>query len=155
MLDSFLRRTVAVMLFLVLGVAGVEARPRREGRGWLRSLDWKFAGVVLAQFAMANLDAHTSAQCIQRFPSCHEQNALLGSRPSTARIYTQLNLYIAGLAVAELYLKDSQRKAKGTKFLWLAGPALSVPYNVISTVSNNHLYNKFAALCRASGKLVC
>lgn len=118
-------------------------------------MDWKFAGAVLTQYAMANLDAHTSLRCFHRFSSCHERNPLLGSHPSSARMYTQLNLYVTGLALTELYLKDSRRREKGSTLVWLTGPAVSLPYNLISSVGNIRLYDKYAAQCRASGKLVC
>jgi hypothetical protein len=151
----WLWRAAPVALCLLLCAAGAEARPRWASRGWLRSVDWKFAGAVLTQYAMANLDARTSLRCFQRFPSCHERNPLLGSHPSSARMYTQLNLYVTGLAVTELYLKDSHRRERGATLVWLTGPAVSLSYNLISSVGNIRLYSKYAAQCRASGKLVC
>ena len=134
--------------------AGVETRPRWASRGWLRSVNWKYTGVVLTQFAMANLDARTSLRCFHRFWSCHEANPLLGGHPSPARIYSQLNLQIAGLAVMELYLKDSARRKKSTGLAWLVGPAVSLSINATTTVGNLRQYNKYAAQCRANAKLV-
>lgn len=151
----FRRRVALAVLCLPICLGNAEARPRWARRGVLRSVDWKYTGAVLAQFAMANLEAHSTVRCLDSFTACHEGSHWLGERPSATHVYAQLNIFTGAVAVMELYLKDPGPGRKGSDTAWLLGPALTLPLSVYGTVHNFHLYDKFAAQCRASGKLTC
>jgi hypothetical protein len=134
-----------LMLFVMSSVA--EARPKN---GWLRALDWKYLGVESAKFLLANLDAHTGARCISRFPTCAE-SGLFGKRPSSVALYTRVNIFAGGTAIADLWAKKSGRENKGTEQLWLFTASLPLTANIVGTTLNVQRYNN---LCRKSN-LVC
>jgi hypothetical protein len=97
-----------------------------------RVFDRKFFMLAGMATAATVLDVATTSHCISTYAGCQEGNALLGSRPSTAKLYGVSFSILGGQLLASALL----RRKTPTGKLWMVPPIITTAGHGIAAIMN-------------------
>lgn len=97
-----------------------------------RVFDRKFLLLAGMASAATVLDAVSASHCMSKYASCQEGNPLLGSHPSTAKLYGVSLSLLAGQVAASAWMRHAMPNRK----LWMIPPVLGTAVHGLAAALN-------------------
>jgi hypothetical protein len=108
----------------------VSFEPAKETKP--RIFDRKFFVLAGVATAATVFDVATTSHCMSTYADCQEGNPLLGTHPSTARLYGVSFSILGGQLLASAWL----RRKNPTGKLWMAPPIITAAGHGLAAVLN-------------------
>ncbi len=104
--------------------------PVKQAR--VRVLDRKFLLLAGVATAATMLDVATTSHCMSSYSECQEGNPLLGSHPSTAKLYGVSFSMLGGQLLASAWMRHKMPNGK----LWMMPPIIATSGHGLAAVLN-------------------